>query len=293
MPKRSDPYSSDFYAELKRKGFIVYEIKSENYVFQYYDRKEFYKICVNTGNHVVHYAERSFETDGTILFFGNPHIPFSWKIISENYGGYCVLFSEEFFNSGNRHVESLQQSPLFKFGGTPIFNLNEEQGKFITTLFQKMLADADTGYAFKDDLIRNYIQLIIHEALKMQPAENYYTQKNAAERITSVFLDLLDRQFPVDSSDRSTQLKTAQDFANSLAVHVNHLNRSVKEITGKSTTTLIAERTVTEAKSLLLHTDWTVAEIAYNLGFEYPSHFNNYFKRETGTNPSSLRAQTV
>lgn len=293
MPKRSVPYSSDFYTELKRKGFIVYEIKSENYVFQYYNRKEFYKICLNTGNHVIHYAERSFETDGTILFFGNPHIPYSWKITSSNFGGYCVLFSEDFFKSGNRRSESLQQSPLFKFGGTPIFNLNGDQTKFICTVFQKMLSDSDSGYAFRDDLIRNYIQLIIHEALKMQPAESYYTQKNAAERITSVFLDLLDRQFPVENANNSLQLKTAQDYAKSLSVHVNHLNRSVKEITGKSTSTLITERIITEAKSLLLHTNWTIAEIAYALGFEYPSHFNNYFKRETGTNPSSLRLQTV
>ena len=156
-----------------------------------------------------------------------------------------------------------------------------------------MIGEQQSDYAYKDDLIRNYINLIIHEALKLQPSETYDQHKNAASRITNVFLELLERQFPVESTDRPLQLKSAQDYANELAVHVNHLNRSVKEVTGKSTTTHIAQRIITEAKALLQHTDWTIAEIAYALGFEYPTYFNNYFKRATGTNPTSLRALAV
>ena len=89
------------------------------------------------------------------------------------------------------------------------------------------------------------------------------------------------------------QFKTAQEFANRLSVHVNHLNRSVKEITGKPTSAHIAERIITEAKALLIHTDWTIAEIGYALGFEYPAYFNNYFKRLTGIVPSLVRLQTA
>jgi AraC-like DNA-binding protein len=84
-------------------------------------------------------------------------------------------------------------------------------------------------------------------------------------------------------------MKTAQDYAQQLNIHINHLNRAVKEVTGKSTTTHITERIATEAKALLQHTDWNISEIAYALGFEYPTYFNNFFKRITGTNPRSLR----
>jgi AraC-like DNA-binding protein len=105
-------------------------------------------------------------------------------------------------------------------------------------------------YAFKDDLIRNYINLIIHEALKLHPSENYHQHTNAASRITNVFLELLERQFPVESIDRPLQLKTAHDYAKNLNVHVNYLNRAVKEVTGKPTTTHITERVISEAKAL-------------------------------------------
>lgn len=283
---------SEFNNELKLKGFNVFQIESDSNAIRIYSRKDFYKICLTTGKSIIHYADRSFEQEGTILFFGNPHIPYSWETISTTYVGYTCLFSEEFLKAPDRS-ESLLQSPLFKIGGTPILKITEKQREFLNTIFKKMIDEQRSDYIFKDDLIRNYINLIIHEALKLQPSENYDQHKNAASRITSVFLELLERQFPIESEDRPLQLKTAQDYAKTLTIHVNHLNRSVKEVTGKSTTTHIAERIITEAKALLQHTDWTIAEIAYALGFEYPTYFNNYFKRLTGTVPSSLRAEIV
>ena len=91
---------------------------------------------------------------------------------------YC-LFSEEFFKPSDRS-ESLQHSPFFKIGGTPILKINEQQREFLNTIFRKMIEEQKTDYAYKDDLIRNYINLIIHEALKLQPSENYDQHKNAA-----------------------------------------------------------------------------------------------------------------
>lgn len=281
---------SQFNNELKLKGFNVFQIESDGAATRIYSRKDFYKICLTTGTSIIHYADRSFKTEGTVLFFGNPHIPYSWETISRSYVGYTVLFSADFLKLSDRS-ESLQQSPLFKIGGTPILKITDQQREFLNTIFQKMIEEQQTEYAYKDELMRNYINLIIHEALKLQPSENYDKHKNAASRITSVFLELLERQFPIESTDRPLQLKTAQDYAKSLSVHVNHLNRAVKETTGKSTTTHIAERIITEAKALLQHTDLTIAEIAYALSFEYPTYFNNYFKRITGTVPSALRAQ--
>jgi AraC family transcriptional activator of pobA len=281
--------ASDFNTnDLKLKGFKVYEVQSNVNAIPTYNRRDFYKICINTGQNLIHYADRGIETDGTILFFGNPHIPYSWEIISSSYNGYACVFTEDFIKKQDRS-QSLNESPLFKIGGTPIFSLTTEQKDFINTLFKKMLDEQDTDYVFKDDLIRNYINLIIHEALKMQPTENFFKHKNGSSRITSLFLELLERQFPIETKDNPLTLKTPQDYAQSLSVHVNHLNRSVREITGKPTTAHITERIISEAKALLQHTDWSIADIGYSLGFEYPSYFNNYFKRLTGTIPKALR----
>ena len=274
--------------DLKLKGFKVYEINGDLSKIPTYNRRDYYKICINTSKSLIHYADRGIETDGTILFFGNPHIPYSWDTLSPTYEGYACVFTEDFLKVNDRS-ESLHESPLFKIGGTPIFSLSTEQKVFVDSLFQKMIEEQETDYVFKDDLMRNYINLILHESMKMQPSENFFKHKNASSRITSLFLELLERQFPVETKDQPLVLKTPQDYAQSLAVHVNHLNRSVKEVTGKPTTAHITERIIGEAKALLQHTDWSIADIGYSLGFEYPSYFNNYFKRLTGTIPKSLR----
>lgn len=283
---------SEFNNELKLQGFKAFQIETDSNETRTYSRKEFYKICLTTGKSKIHYSDKTFEQEGTILFFGNPHIPYSWETISTTYVGYTILFSADFFKNSERS-ESLQQSSFFKIGGTPVLKITSEQRDFLNTIFQKMIAEQESDYLYKDELIRNYISLIIHESLKMEPSENYEQNKNASSRLTSVFLELLERQFPIETTANPLQLKTAQHYAQHLNVHINYLNRAVKEVTGKSTTAHITERIITEAKALLLHTDWSISEIAYALGFEYPTYFNNFFKKQTGTNPKSFRLTEV
>src|SRR5688500_8633149 len=225
---------SEFNTQLKLKGFKAYAVDG-NAAGHNYSRKDFYKISLTSGKYLFHYADRSFETDQTILFFGNPRLRYSFESIRQSADGYACLFTEDFLKLSER-TESLLHTPLFKIGGTPILTLDKDQKKSVTAIFPKMLAEQDSTYAYKDELIRNYINLIIHEALKMQPPETIVQTKKAPERITAVFLELLERQFPIESTTQPLQLKTAQDYAQSLAVHVNHLNSSVKEITGKPTT---------------------------------------------------------
>ncbi|MBO9201979.1 MULTISPECIES: helix-turn-helix domain-containing protein [Niastella] len=292
MDRKEKRSLSEYNNELKLKGFNVFQIESDGQATKIYSRKDFYKICLTTGKSLIHYADRSYDMDGTILFFGNPHIPYSWETISTTYVGYTCLFSEDFLKQSER-TESLQHSPFFKIGGTPILEITDNQRDFLNSIFRKMIEEQQTDYVYKDELIRNYISLIIHESLKLQPSEHFDKHKNASSRITTVFLELLERQFPIESIDRPLSLRTAQDYAKALSIHVNYLNKAVKEITGKSTTNHITDRIITEAKALLQHTEWNVSDIAYSLGFDYPTYFNNFFKKVTGTNPKALRDQLV
>lgn len=287
MSANTEPTISAFGAEVKLKGFKVYEVDVNASNGHSYNRKDFYKISLNTGKYIFHYADKSYETCETILFFGNPRIPYSCEVISQT-DGYACLFTEEFFRLSERS-ESVLHSPLFKIGGTPIFQITKTQQTEIADIFKKMIAEQDSDYAYKDELIRNYIGLIIHEALKLQPSDNSPSQKNAAVRIASVFLELLERQFPIENMGQPLALRTAKDYAEALSVHVNYLNSAVKEITGKPTSIHIADRIISEAKALLQHTDWSIAEIAYALGFEYPTYFNNFFKKKTGQVPKTVR----
>lgn len=257
-----------------------------------FNRRDFYKISlVLKGQGKMVYADREVDVRGPALVFSNPFIPYSWESVEglEKEGYFCV-FTDQFIQEGGR-LESLQYSPLFKPGGEPVYLLNESQANYIQSIFSRMRQEVDTDYLYKYDVVRSQVNLIIHEAIKMQPAVAYFTPHNAAARISNLFLTLLEKQFPVDVPRYPLVLKKAGDYAEKLSVHVNHLNAAVQEVTGRSTTAHINEKIVSEARSLLKHTDWSVAEIAYGLGFEYASYFNNFIKKHTGLTPLQIRRE--
>ena len=93
----------------------------------------------------------------------------------------------------------------------------------------------------------------------------------------------------IDENHTEIKLRTASDFADQLNVHVNHLNRAVKETSGKTTSNLIGERLLQEAKIKLKQSKWNVSEIAFSLGFKEVTHFNNFFKKHTDMSPVKFR----
>jgi AraC family transcriptional regulator, transcriptional activator of pobA len=252
-----------------------------------YRRRDFYKVTLIRGHNAYHYADKSIEINGSTLIFFNPQVPYTWEPLSEDTTGFFCIFRESFFNG--RFNSGLTELPVFQPGGKPAFVLNEAQDQEVSTLFEKMLSELNSDYSLKYDLIRNYLSEIIHYAMKLRPNETLYQHPDSKSRLTSIYLELLERQFPVESPDQRFALRSASDFASQLSVHVNHLNRCVRETTGKTTTNLIADRLASEAKALLRHSDWNIAEIGYGLGFDEPAHFTYFFKKNTGVAPSAFR----
>lgn len=252
-----------------------------------YSRREFYKVSLIRGESVYHYADKSIRTSKPTLMFFNPQIPYTFETLSEQPTGYFCIFKEAFFTEQLRG--NINDLPLFAIGGKPAYTLDEAQNQHVSQLFEKMLDEINSDYQFKYDLLRNYVSELIHYALKMHPSETVHQHVDAKSRITAVFTELLERQFPIESPSQRFKLRSASDFAQNLSVHVNHLNRSIRETTGKTTTDHIAERLATEAKALLKHTDWTVSEIGYSLGFDEPAHFNYFFRKKTQLTPSAFR----
>lgn len=252
-----------------------------------YSRRDFYKITLMRGRHLYHYGDKTLEVEGSTLIFFNPQIPYTFERLTDDEGGYFCIFKDAFFAE---HIRgSLKELPMYAVNGRPAYMLTQQQDQEFQQIFEKMLHEIGSNYVFKYDLIRNYILEMIHGALKLQPSESLYKHADANVRITSVFTELLERQFPIESRAQQFSLRSAKDFADKLNVHTNHLNRAIKSVTGKTTTSHIAERLTTEAIALLKHTNWNISEISYSLGFEAPSHFNNFFKKHTNMTPGAYR----
>lgn len=251
-----------------------------------YSRRDYFKISLIIGKNRVHYADKIVEIDKQVLFFANPQVPYNWEQLEEQQTGFFCVFTEAFFHQfGN-----LKEYPVFKPNGSPVFAIDDDQVEKIKGIFEQMITEINSDYTYKYDVLRNLVFDLIHSAMKMQPANISVTQhSNASSRISSLFLELLERQFPIENARQRFGLRSAADFANQLTIHVNHLNRALKETTQKTTSEIIAERILQEAKILLKHTDWNISEIAYSLGFEEPTHFNNFFKKNIQLTPRQFR----
>jgi len=251
-----------------------------------YARRDFFKISLTIGSGKVHFADKIYEVQKQAMTFSNPQIPYKWEHTNNIASGFFCIFTQDFFHQfGN-----LNQYSVYQPEGNRLFELTDEQRKKVEDIFQKMFEEINSDYEHKYDVLRTLVLELIHFALKMQPTTKVNQQPiNASQRISSMFLELLERQFPIDENHKEINLRSASDFAHQLNVHVNHLNRAVKEITDKTTSQVIAERVVQEAKILLKHSPWNVSEIAYALGFNETTHFNNFFKKHVELSPLKFR----
>ncbi|MFN3847988.1 MAG: helix-turn-helix domain-containing protein [Spirosomataceae bacterium] len=253
-----------------------------------YRRRDFFKVTLCRGNSRIHYADKVFSFEKQALVFSNPFIPYKWEHIETEVSGFYVIFNANFFNQ----FGTLIQYEVFQPVGTHVFELDDVQFEYLCGIFGKIETELSSEYIHKYDAIRNQIYELIHFAMKTRPSTLIEQLPiNASQRIYWLFLELLERQFPIDENHTEIKLRTASDFAEQLNVHVNHLNRAVKETSSKTTSNLIAERLLQEAKIMLKQSKWNVSEIAYSLGFQEVTHFNNFFKKHTEMSPVKFRKE--
>ena len=251
-----------------------------------YRKRDWYNITLVYGPGKYLYADKIIEVRQHALVFDNPQVPFGWEQRDRITGGFFCVFSPDFF----RGLANPIQYSIFQPGGLTFFELTAKQAKEADVLFERLFTEMRSDYIHKYDLLRALVLEVMHLALKMAPTANLRAQAlNSSQRITVSFLELLEQQFPIDGTGETVTLRSAIDFAPLLNVHVNHLNRAVKETTGKTTTQIIAGRILQEAKVLLRNTPWSVSEISYALGFAQPAHFNNFFRKHTAFSPLKFR----
>lgn len=254
-----------------------------------YSRRAYYKISLIQGRNKAEYADKVIDINESALLFATPRIPYHWLPQDDNQSGLFCIFTADFL-SKNKAGVVLDDLPIFRPGELPVFQLSRQEAKEIEYIFRKMLREIASDYMYKYDLLRNLVLELIHYGQKLQPMSALNPTQNASHRISSLFIELLERQFPIESPQQRLGLRSAGDYAKRLAVHVNHLNKVLKESTGLTTTEIISNRVIQEAKILLKQTDWNVSEISYTLGFDDLAHFSNFFKKQTSFTPVAFRS---
>ncbi|HVU94409.1 MAG TPA: helix-turn-helix domain-containing protein [Puia sp.] len=225
-----------------------------------------------------------------VLFFANPLVSYAYDSLQDQRSGYWCVFTKEFLATHDPFGRMRNYPALAPAHAMLVFP-EPEQLAAISILFRQLTAAIDAPFTFRNEMIVNYIQALLFEGMKTDQFPP--PQPDAATRITRQFLQLLQSQFPIHSPERPMPLQKPGDFARRLSIQVNHLNATIRTTTGQTTTQHIANSKIAEAKSLLRHSDWTIAAIGESLGFNYPNHFNRFFKQNTGSTPLQYRTKRI
>ncbi|MCU7616231.1 helix-turn-helix transcriptional regulator [Chryseobacterium sp. PBS4-4] len=269
-------------------SFNVISVPSnaQDFACQPYNKKGIYKISLHHGQNRVFYADKSVEFKEYAILFSRPNMVYRFEQIGEQHPGFLCVFTANFFDQ----FVNINNYPLFNPESVPLIEISAEEMISFSVIFQEMEKELNADFKFKYDNLRSLILQIVLKALKLIPdSDNQIKESNGSIRITSYFKELLEGQFPIMNPSQRMILRHPLEFAEALSLHINHLNRSLKTVTDKTTTKLIGDRMMKEAKILLVNTEWNIKEISWSLGFEDLSHFNRFFKKNMNTTPSVFR----
>jgi AraC family transcriptional activator of pobA len=191
-----------------------------------------------------------------------------------------IAFTKEFLSL--QENASMAKLPIIESrqGGHELL-LKEEDVVFIEDLLTKINVEYRTPNDWQQRMLTAYLTVLLTYLSRLY-VEQFPTMDTSAEKTL-----LKNYQEKINESFR--EMKEVTDYASQLNISAGHLSEVVKLQSGKPAIKHIHERLVLEARRLLFHTNDSLKEIAYNLGFSDASYFNRFFKRETEVTPAEYR----
>lgn len=257
------------------------------------NRLDFHLVFIVTGGEGIHtFGDKEYYLKPGMLCFVSPGLITSWQTTVDDHAGYFCAFTSDFFQKGLKDQSTLSNLPFFHIDGSAVLNLDNMQTDYFNNLFAELESEYNADNPFKADLLRALLNLLFQKTIKLIESDHGYCivdSGNASQRITKDFTKLYQLDFVPLESQNVTTVKSLSEYASALFVTQNHLNDTVKSVTGKTPGELIRERILKEASQLLMYTTLTISEIAFLLQFEDPSYFARFYKKYTQLSPKEQR----
>ncbi|WP_418264838.1 AraC family transcriptional regulator [Flavobacterium faecale] len=265
---------SDFYVNTFQNHLVTHPFVEEPH------RHNFYLLAFFTKGSGIHEIDFDrFDVQPGSVFMLQPGQMHHWSL-SEDVDGYVVFYSQEMYNLyfGEKNLAAF---PFYFSNATqPEILLSQEEMKGLLPFFEIILKESVSSELFKKDKILNLLD-IIHIELARKYQEIVVPESHSYNTKLKQFSQLLEKNFTVE--------KSAAFYADALHITLKHLNRICNEMVSKTTSELINERVVLEAKRMLMDKNLLIHEVAANLGYDDNSYFVRFFKKNTGMTPKEFR----
>lgn len=232
-----------------------------------------------TGVHEVDF--NSYKVKPGSVFLLNPGQTHHWEL-SNDVEGYIFLHSKNYYDQPYSH-NTIDSFPFFySTQNTPCIYLTPQQELKIRQLFAEMLDEYNSGAILKHRKICSLMDILYIELSRLYIGKNYHRVVNSSNY--SMKLKQLEQLI----NNNFLEIKSPAQYAALMNISPKHLNRISQTLVNKSTSELITDRVILEAKRMLLHSENTVAEIAELLGYRDYSYFSRLFKKACGETPSEF-----
>ncbi|MCS3532862.1 AraC family transcriptional regulator [Chryseobacterium sp. JUb7] len=253
-----------------------------------YDILSFYKITFITRNKGrLKYGRNYYDYDeGSMLFLAPDQLVGSTDYNSETYC-YILLIHPDFL-LGHPIARKIKQYSYFSYASNEALHLSDSEKEIILSVYQIMEQELNSRVdEFSQEVVIAQLELLLSYVNRFYKRQ-FITRKGAnndiLQKTESIIEDYLNNQLSLKQG-----LPTVQYVADQLKISSGYLSDLLRSLIGQNAQQYIRSKVIEKAKERLTNTNLTVAEIAYELGFEHPQSFSKMFRVRTGLSPLEFR----
>ncbi len=200
-----------------------------------------------------------------------------------------LLFHPDFLNR-TPLAQKIKQYSFFSYASNEALHLSSEERVILQDYMEKIARELQHPIdKFSKSLIISNIEVLLNYCMRFYERQ-FITREELNSNTMTRFEALIDEY--LDSGLGATEgIPTVKYFADKICLSPNYFGDLVKSETGKTAQEYIQLKMINMAKSALLDPEMNTKQIASRLGFQYPQHFNRFFKKQTGMTPREYRLQ--
>lgn len=239
----------------------------------------------------MHYGRTKYDfTNGSMMFVA-PRQEISCQQIVVTKEAIMIFIHEDFVR-GHELYNTLKKYSFFSYAVNEALHLSPKEEKLMRQLMMNIHQEYQNNQdEFSKELLLSQLDTLLKYANRYYKRQ-FLNRTTMSHEVVSRFNDAIQQYFEDGKMDLLGSPKI-EDIADQLKMSSRYLSDMLKAETGKSAIEHIHLYLLDEAKNLLLQPDKTVAEVAYQLGFEYPQYFSRLFKKKIGQSPKEYRTQNA
>lgn len=246
-----------------------------------YDLADFIKIVfVKAGGKVtIDFGRYELEKDA-FLFINKGQ----FFALEENCCGTLIYYNRDFYCVEIHDSEVGCDGILFNnVYELPVVLLEDEASAQLQTVLGQIRSEVEEGDSTAEEMLRILLKQIIIKCTRL-----WKQQRNLATDAAKPEVEF-SRRFSQMVEGNYTKFHGVADYANLLNISAKALNKRITRYSNTPPNDIIKNRIILESKRLLVHTDLSIKEIAYKLGYEDPSYFIRFFTKQATVPPLAFR----